>query len=480
MTKKILLLVMMHIFICINAQNKTILIAESQLPYTQQKWFYSGVGKSPNESDIKSNWDEGYRITSAAYTSKGWFFSMSKGSGIGMQTYIFKSDWPDDWIKKNWDDQYYISAISHSNSQWLVVMSKGIGFTGQSWNRNDWSNIKDWIKEKWDKGYHITSCGYNGTKWTVVMSVVPNLSTQGYLWVKDTDALKSKIQTNIWDKGYCLQLIEFGQGEYFVVYCKYKDNKGRAQNWIVEPSDVNNYIKARWDNSQNIAYIGGGHSSSTSNSSTAYNNQQLSYPNNNGQTWREELEYGMFAINKGNPNGVRTRTIYRACAACRGTSGCSNCRGTGMCTICYGQGGIVTPGYGTYIPCAACGYTGRCGICHGSGKCVCASTEYPGYMPGSTLVIGPNGQVISNSRDFDSGSLSSSKSSYSSGTGAGGTCPKCHGRRFETQSYQYAAGSNAGWMQPYHNSSGSSCPYCGHATDHYHYPCSECRGYGHK
>lgn len=199
------------------------------------------------------------------------------------------------------------------------------------------------------------------------------------------------------------------------------------------------------------------------------------------QTWREELGYGMFAINHGNPNGARQRTIYRACSACRGTVLCGNCHGMKMCTICNGRGGIVTAGYGNFIPCMACGRTGRCGVCHGTGKCVCANSEYPGYMPGSTIIVGPDGQVVYNSRDLESGSSSSSSSRGSSyGSPRGGTCPKCGGRKYESTSYSYAAASTAGWAQPYHNSGGSPCPYCNYKTDHYHYPCSECRGFGHK
>lgn len=201
--------------------------------------------------------------------------------------------------------------------------------------------------------------------------------------------------------------------------------------------------------------------------------------NNSGsfiKTWREELGYGMFAINQGDPNGARQRTIWRACSVCRGSIVCRNCHGTQRCTICNGQGGIITAGYGNYIPCTACGQSGRCGVCHGTGKCVCSNSEYPGYMPGSTIMIGPDGQVIYNSRDYDSGSSSSSGSSSRSSKG---TCSKCGGRRYESTSYQHAAASSSGWMPPYHNSGGSSCPYCNYQTDHYHYPCSECHGYGH-
>lgn len=213
-----------------------------------------------------------------------------------------------------------------------------------------------------------------------------------------------------------------------------------------------------------------------------YANNSNRNNNNSGsiQTWREELEYGMFAINKGNPNGARQRTIYRACVACRGSARCGNCFGNGTCTICGGRGGIITAGYGNYIPCAACVQTGRCGVCKGTGKCVCANSEYPGYMPGSTIMVGPDGKVIYNSRDYSGGFSSSASSSRSSSrSSSGGTCSKCGGRRFQSTPYRYAPASASGWMQPYHSYSGDSCPYCNTKTEHYHHPCTECRGYGH-
>lgn len=202
--------------------------------------------------------------------------------------------------------------------------------------------------------------------------------------------------------------------------------------------------------------------------------------NYSGKTWREDLGNGMFAIYQGNPKGPYQRTIYRACSTCRGSVVCPNCHGTTNCLICNGQGGIVTSGYGRYIPCAACNQSGKCGICHGSGKCVCANFEYPGYMPGSTIVVGPDGKVYYNSRDYDGGSSSSSSSSQSpSKSSSRGVCPKCGGRKYESTSYEYAAASAHGWAQPYHNDLGDKCPYCGYASDHYHYPCSECHGFGH-
>ena len=117
--------------VCLSAQNKTILITESHLPYKSQTWFYSGNGQDLDESKIKSYWDQGKRITSVAYTTNGWFVTMANSSGITMQTYKLSQIWPKDWIKEKWVQDYYITSIARSNKEWLVVMSQGTEFTDQ-------------------------------------------------------------------------------------------------------------------------------------------------------------------------------------------------------------------------------------------------------------------------------------------------------------------------------------------------------------
>lgn len=59
------------------------------------------------------------------------------------------------------------------------------------------------------------------------------------------------------------------------------------------------------------------------------------------------------------------------------------------------------------------------------------------------------------------------------------TCTKCGGSGYETARYDHAAASASGWKQPYHNHGGTTCPVCSYKTEHYHYPCTECFGYGH-
>lgn len=109
-------------------------------------------------------------------------------------------------------------------------------------------------------------------------------SSQTYLWASSYDELVSKIKTQVWDKSYYVHLIEYGGGYYLVVYGNYAQSNGRVQSYIVNPSDAEEYIDKRWNESYHIAYLGGGYNSASSNtSSTSYSNNN--YGKRTGQMY---------------------------------------------------------------------------------------------------------------------------------------------------------------------------------------------------
>lgn len=279
-------------------------------------------------------------------------------------------------------------------------------------------------------------------------------SKDGLKYFKSTYEAKyyTSYFSNHWIAPYIHQLhFAAGTHTYYVVVC-ICDNNGN--------------ILAQ---SKPVKFSGTG----TSVNKKANNNYQQQR-GSNMQVWREELGYGMFAINRGNPNGARSRTIYRLCVACRGSVTCGACYGMGRCMICNGQGGIVTSGYGTYIPCTACGMTGACKLCGGSGKCACALTDYPGYMPSSASLIDAQGRVVANnsySTGSSSGGSGSSSSSSSNSSGSSGSCFRCHGTGVDPS--KSSGGNLSSWVAHY-NSSGSKCPYCGAYDEHWHTKCPHC------
>lgn len=251
------------ISVSLSAQNKTILITESHLPYKSQTWFYSGLGNGLQTSKIKSYWDEGKRITSVAYTTNGWFVTMAQNTGITMQTYKCSQNWPKEWINEYWKQDYYITSITRSDKEWLVVMSKGLDFTDQSWNRDTWENMRPWILEKRDNGFYITDMAFNGTLWTVVVSKTTKYTSQGYVFA-ESGHVNPTIKSNVYDQGYNVHLIEYGGGHFVIVYGNYSENDSRDQSWAVDPVDAKSFIQQKWDDSHDIAYIGGGYSETSS------------------------------------------------------------------------------------------------------------------------------------------------------------------------------------------------------------------------
>ena len=240
-----------------SAQSKTIILNESGHKYTSQAWFYAGADKPVQEGKIRDNWDSGRKITSMAYTSKGWFFVMSKNTDITRQRYKISTNWPADWIRTNWDEDFYISQISCGDREWMVVMSKGEPYTNQSWKRDRWSAMRRWISEKWEQGKYITSVAFDGEKWVAVMSKHPRYSFQGYFWARDYKDLVDKVNRQVWDKQFSVHAIEYGDGAYLVVYGTYPDARARKQNFAVDPPNIKNYISLAWAEDLKVVYLGG-------------------------------------------------------------------------------------------------------------------------------------------------------------------------------------------------------------------------------
>ena len=259
--KKLLFLTLLSAtFFLAKAQDKTIILTEKGMPYTNQTWFYSGKDKALQEDKIKKNWNqEDRRITSVAYTKNGWFVTMAKNTGIEKQTYKYSITWPQEWIEEKWHDGYRITATSRGKDKWLVVMSKGHDYRMQCYLRDDISNIKRWIKHNWDRGYYITNAAYDGNLWTVVMSQTDGIVSQGYFFADNYDEMVSEIREDVWGNDLCIHLIESDGDDFLVVYGKHNDCEN-SQNYSVNNSDIKKYINKRWDKSFHIIYLGGGSS----------------------------------------------------------------------------------------------------------------------------------------------------------------------------------------------------------------------------
>ena len=239
------------------AQDKTLLISESGLPYSEQTWYAYGSGDI-EEADITGCWNQGKRIVTAAYTTEGWFVIMAKNTGYTMQTYVVTEEWPEQWIAEKTQEGYAITSLARSDKQWLVVLSQGSGITRQVIWQNTWSDLAPWMAEQKNVGYCVTDMAYDGKMWMVVMSQNSKYNSQGYIIADSTNDMMSKIQTEVWGRGFNLHQVEYGGGNYIVTYGNYSRNDGRFQNLQINPDDPKEYIRQQWERGICIAYIGGG------------------------------------------------------------------------------------------------------------------------------------------------------------------------------------------------------------------------------
>ena len=257
--KKTLIVVMLMLLSAMAAvaQDKTLLISESGLPYTAQTWFAYG-SENIDQNDIVDCWDQGKRIVTAAYTSEGWFVIMAGNTGYSMQTYSVSDNWPEEWIAKKTQEGYAITSLSRSPTQWLVVLSQGSGITRQIIWQNTWDNLAPWIAEQKGNGYSITDLAFDGKQWLVVMSQNSKFVSQGYFLTSSTNDMMFNIQSEVWNKGYNLHQVVYGDGKYIVTYGNYAYGDDRFQNLQVNPDDPKEYIRKQWERGICIAYIGGG------------------------------------------------------------------------------------------------------------------------------------------------------------------------------------------------------------------------------
>ena len=401
MKQKILTFVFLLFSLTILADNKTILLAESSTNYTEQTWFNSREWDAV-EKYIKEKWDKGSRIVSATYSANGWLVTMAQNTNYRYQSYSFTSEWPKEWIKQKKNEGYYITSCSFGASKWLVIVSETKSFTQQNWSRDTFENLSKWIKTRWDENYYITDVAFNGTYWTVVMSKTEKYNFQGYMWAANTKELKEKIQTNIWDKNYNIQVMKYGGGKYFTIYGGYACNNKRGQAWKIwsEYTDISDFIKKQRGQSKCIVYVGGG-------------NETL--PAKESKPTRQNIPGGGYIEYKKLDDGRMMMSTVMPCRLCYGRT---------TCKVCAGQGATFGLAYGgMWYPCTFCAGTGqnRCAACNGKGEVTTISfsdvngNAYGLSSNGSTFQSNSAGTIISTPNGTkvypNGGGVSSSSSS---------------------------------------------------------------------
>ncbi len=131
-----------------------------------------------DQAKISKSMEEGFRITAVAGWRNEWVVVMSSGTKLGQQRYTLPTPLTDSrqqWIKDRWNEGYRITSVggdddpTHDDDGWFFVMSKNSGLTEQAYaGPGAWPQA--WIDEKAKEGYAITSVAGMGDHTFVVMS----------------------------------------------------------------------------------------------------------------------------------------------------------------------------------------------------------------------------------------------------------------------------------------------------------------------
>ena len=163
---------------------------EEQTGFSSQTWFYCGLGNELDLKLIEKHWNEGRRITSAAYTSNGWFVTMAKNSGLTWQACHYDSNWRTDWLAEHRKNNRYITSIGMSANKWFIVVSEGTGYTDQINNCGDWDQMSQWIKKYWNEDFRITHAARHTSGWDIVMSKNSGIDQQTYCFATESEFKK--------------------------------------------------------------------------------------------------------------------------------------------------------------------------------------------------------------------------------------------------------------------------------------------------
>lgn len=442
--------------LCLHAQDQTILIATAT-NYSTQTWFYCQHGQPMDTQKIKEKYNEGYYITSVSYTGKGWFVSLSKNCGFTSQSYYYTHAWPKDWLNEKMGQGYYISSIASGDGNWMIVVSKGTGYTGQTWDWDTWENLDGFLHKYWKLGYSITDIEFSNGKWLLVMSANSPYKEQSCAFRQSRSEALAKVD-EYFAAGKRLQLIEYGNGKYFILASKFKNGSLPSQSCSINSSDVKAWISEQWEKGRDVTYIGGGYKTQAkttqSNTTTYANNNHNNYNRNSGKTVVVDGKVPYL-------NGTSRIVVYSdGSGYTEDDIPCPSyhCR-NGYCTMCNGTGMFVHPMVNFTSYCTVCNM-GRCKMCQGKGRIQTSKNWAPGEAEAYLKAV----RQLKNAGHHVPEERINRKS--------GGVCPDCNGKGYRPQPYQYAATS---MFAPYHNLSGNNCPICDAVTDHYHYRCTTCK-----
>lgn len=275
------------------------------------------------------------------------------------------------------------------------------------------------------------------------MSKGTKYNRQSYLWASTYNGIREKIKT-YWGKGYSLQLLDYGEGEYVALMVTYSDGHKPQQSFIGSSDEISGTIKGWWNSNKSLVYVGGsegvrGSYASTGGKTSGSGSSSVGNTNNNTSAGKYSVEAmangakrvnlpdGGYRIIREQSDGSQTYYEEHPCIICHGD---------GKCHICWGTGGTYNSYTGIFYPCSGCVGKNVCHACQGKGKTTLTGV----YKNGVARGMGNDGRVYS-------GSASSGGSSGSGSSRSGSSGSSRSNDYIETIEYapNYTGGDNTQW-----------------------------------
>lgn len=203
------------------------------------------------EQEIKSDWNEGYKITQLSYF-KGLWTIVTANNGLYEQKWFPNATAYDalEQIRTVYSEGRMVTSVDFGADSWVVVMSKGEKYTYQETQKHYLDFPFEYIQLKRSEGYYVSDIGFDGSYWMTVMSKDPKTTDQVYLSKAEFPETEIK---NYWDKGYRINKLKYLGNKWYVFFVKNTDYGMQA--WRTRYEFPEKEIKELWADGYSIAGI---------------------------------------------------------------------------------------------------------------------------------------------------------------------------------------------------------------------------------
>lgn len=231
---------------------KPIVIGQKFASQEKQSMVSAPVGSPFPDEKIHKKWGDGFFITSAAYSSRGWNIILNQTSRWTNQAYKLSRQWPNEWIQERKSEGYFVTSVASDGESWLVVLSQGTDYKQQWEGTETLSTITGYVRQCYELGYTVTSMAAKEGYWTFIMSVGESAKCEQKLL--SSSSFSSMVeQVQSWhDEGYILTALDEDNGTYVYVVSRYKNKVAVPQDVFRVNDDIKDVIRNFWNSGYSV------------------------------------------------------------------------------------------------------------------------------------------------------------------------------------------------------------------------------------